>query len=1020
MRIGCLQFSPQVGDVDNNLNRADAVLSKANPEELDILILPELAFSGYNFRSLEHISPYLEPSGSGITSLWARTTALKYNCTVTVGYPEKVDVSGKWPTGPEYYNSAIVVNGDGETIANYRKSFLYYTDETWALEGDGGFYEGYIPGLGHTSMGICMDINPYKFEAPWHAFEFAYHILEHQSNFVIVSMAWMTREDGRLFSRMPNEPDMETLTYWVTRLEPLIRAENDEEIIVVFCNRTGTEEEAVYAGTSAVVGIQNGEVKVYGVLGRGQRELLVVDTDSPPYGKLLHRPESEHVASESEQRESGTPHAQAPSQPSSQAPSQSASQAPSQPADQSASHSNISESSNSSTSTKKSKPAPLVHIPPPPFHDPPPSLASQSSTARSPGGDSFDIPTPSAPSPTPMAIRPKLIIPQSPPLQPWQALSPQPQSSQSAYSVHSLRSVQSVHSVQSNQSVRSNERPPAESTPYPDSGVPLSGYPRRAPDVQIYGGHVSIMQTQDYYSPITPFDDLASPMSPSFFLDPTSVSRTPVEQRSFKWPPITKSTLVGQIASRQEAAWAQQNESVKRPSSSHTVRSFTSNNRTRKEGGSASEEQARTASGSPPRSSSKSRPTKFGIDEDRNAEQGHTRETHPPQSSSPKFRNTSRSRNHGRSESTVSHHEAFRHLERFSQRAESTENSRATPDEDKTAFPDRPRSPKSRNCSRSRPAEGVSSILIAASPSILPNSSQATYIDVSLAQAAEHSRPMSRLGHTRSRSVAGRENTQSYGARERSRTPGRKSTRTPSLDRRPDTGFSPPRFVPIETPEPGDLVYKEAMTGLADRRVSSISQASNKSTSSHGSRRTNRSTRSSKSSKSSASCSSKQHRDCAEQAEFQKFESIISPNCPVHGEHPGGSSTGSGANTPLTQEASLVSPDALPVRPADAPDAKSSSGGSIRKSPELSDSHGRPTSEASSQAETLESVSARTPSPPSHEPPTPKAVVIVGSDDGISDPEMALASMPVNEDTKSKCTNEEAAGATPSSNSMIA
>jgi protein N-terminal amidase len=110
---------------------------------------------GYNFKSLQDITPFLEPSGSGITSLWARTIALKYNCVVTVGYPEKVDVSPKWPTGPEYYNSVIVVNGDGETIANYRKSFLYQTDETWALEGNRGFFDGFIPGLGNTSIGIC-------------------------------------------------------------------------------------------------------------------------------------------------------------------------------------------------------------------------------------------------------------------------------------------------------------------------------------------------------------------------------------------------------------------------------------------------------------------------------------------------------------------------------------------------------------------------------------------------------------------------------------------------------------------------------------------------------------------------------------------------------------------------------------------------------------------------------------------------------------------------------------------------
>lgn len=49
MRIACLQFSPHVGDVENNLNRADAVLSRANPRDLDhldLLVLPELAFTG--------------------------------------------------------------------------------------------------------------------------------------------------------------------------------------------------------------------------------------------------------------------------------------------------------------------------------------------------------------------------------------------------------------------------------------------------------------------------------------------------------------------------------------------------------------------------------------------------------------------------------------------------------------------------------------------------------------------------------------------------------------------------------------------------------------------------------------------------------------------------------------------------------------------------------------------------------------------------------------------------------------
>lgn len=112
---------------------------------------------GCNFKSLNEISPFLELSGFGISSLWARTTALKHNCHVVVGYPEKVDVEPIWPTSPEYYNSCIMVDGEGETVGNYRKSFLD-VDERWALEGRDGFFDEEVDGLGVIAMGICSDI----------------------------------------------------------------------------------------------------------------------------------------------------------------------------------------------------------------------------------------------------------------------------------------------------------------------------------------------------------------------------------------------------------------------------------------------------------------------------------------------------------------------------------------------------------------------------------------------------------------------------------------------------------------------------------------------------------------------------------------------------------------------------------------------------------------------------------------------------------------------------------------------
>ncbi|KAK4163621.1 carbon-nitrogen hydrolase [Cladorrhinum sp. PSN259] len=296
MRIACLQFAPQVGHVSNNISRADQIISEADPEDLqnlDLLVLPEMAFSGYNFKSLQEITPYLEPSASGISADWARTMARKYECVVGVGYPEvvrreKEEEEEKQETSKNY-NSLVFVGKDGEVAANYRKSFLYYTDETWALEGD-GFYQGELEGLGKVATGICMDINPYKFEAPWDACEFGCHVKKIRANLVIVSMAWLTFADRENFTSVPERPDLETLQYWIRRLEPVIKADGDsnnsEEIIVVFANRCGIEDEVLYAGTSTVVGIQNGEVNVYDILGRGEEKLLIVDTDKPPFAKI--------------------------------------------------------------------------------------------------------------------------------------------------------------------------------------------------------------------------------------------------------------------------------------------------------------------------------------------------------------------------------------------------------------------------------------------------------------------------------------------------------------------------------------------------------------------------------------------------------------------------------------------------------------------------------------------------------------------------------------------------------------
>lgn len=292
---------------------------------IDLLVLPELAFTGYNHPSLSAIAPYLEPTADGPSTRWAIRTAGRLKCTVAVGYPEaaaRVNTGGeadedgggnyntafdakiKFDENTIAYNSLVFVSAEGEVVAHYRKSFLYYTDETWAKEGS-GFFAGILP-IGtrgkqvKAAAGICMDINPYKFEAPWTVFEFANHARNARAKLVILSMAWLTRLSSLELLDDPMKPDMDTIGYWIERFRPMIEVSGPQEEVVIVCaNRTGNEGvsekigEVNYAGSSTVMGMKKADpgsseahVKIWDVMGRAQDGIMIVNTDAPAKYKV--------------------------------------------------------------------------------------------------------------------------------------------------------------------------------------------------------------------------------------------------------------------------------------------------------------------------------------------------------------------------------------------------------------------------------------------------------------------------------------------------------------------------------------------------------------------------------------------------------------------------------------------------------------------------------------------------------------------------------------------------------------
>lgn len=298
--------------------------------------------------------------------MWARETAKRLQCKVCVGYPEIETNASTAET--KFYNSLVVIDETGEVIHNYRKSFLYFTDESWASEGDvkRGFREltfasqkgeRTMSTAGHadasdtlrpasekrvaTSFGICMDINPYKFEAPYTAWEFANRVMDSKSQLVILSMAWLTLLSREELDALDGQPEMDTFNYWLQRFWPLIEKKmqhaenadgpdaegdgvsgnsnyksahkNEKQVVIVFANRAGEEPAADdakpparYAGTSAVIavtqrplggsdgsgvgaveGIDEGrdfEVKIrcWDMLGAGEEGICFADTTADP------------------------------------------------------------------------------------------------------------------------------------------------------------------------------------------------------------------------------------------------------------------------------------------------------------------------------------------------------------------------------------------------------------------------------------------------------------------------------------------------------------------------------------------------------------------------------------------------------------------------------------------------------------------------------------------------------------------------------------------------------------------
>jgi len=229
IRVALVQFDPQFGEVARNQATAAELLAPL--ESADIVVLSEMVFTGYVFNSKQEVAPFVERGGTGATFEWCRRQAQRLGSWVVAGFPE--EVVNESDGSSVYYNSMMVVDRTGTLHTIYKKHFLYEQDEHWAAEGP-EFVSIHIPEFGQVGLGICMDLSPYQFKAPFEAFEFGTFHAAAKSTLLIICNGWLFAERD---ADLAPGAITSTQNYWALRLKPLIGSRAN----VLICNRTGTE-----------------------------------------------------------------------------------------------------------------------------------------------------------------------------------------------------------------------------------------------------------------------------------------------------------------------------------------------------------------------------------------------------------------------------------------------------------------------------------------------------------------------------------------------------------------------------------------------------------------------------------------------------------------------------------------------------------------------------------------------------------------------------------------------------------
>ena len=223
LAIALAQINPTVGDIDGNLDRIRAVRSDAAAQGADLVVIGELAVSGYPPEDLVLKRAFQDVIESGVNTLAAETA--DNGPGLLIGAP--------WRDGNALHNAALLLDGGEITAVRFKHELPNYG----VFDEKRVFAPGPLPGpmaFRGVRLGVmvCEDM--------W--FPDVAECLQESGAEIIVVL------NGSPFES--DKPD--------DRLSPAVARVTETRLPLAYVNLIGGQDELVFDGASFVLGADNG------------------------------------------------------------------------------------------------------------------------------------------------------------------------------------------------------------------------------------------------------------------------------------------------------------------------------------------------------------------------------------------------------------------------------------------------------------------------------------------------------------------------------------------------------------------------------------------------------------------------------------------------------------------------------------------------------------------------------------------------------------------------------------------